>query len=142
VTGGERVFVDTNVLVYANDRAELRRRPLALARLDELWRTRTGVISTQVLQEFYVVATRRLNPAMPRAIAREIVVAYAEWSVVQVDSSLVVAASLLEEEHTLSFWDALIIESAHRAGAGRLVSEDFQEGRRFGEMVVENPFTS
>lgn len=142
MTGGPRVFVDTNVLVYAHDRAEVPRRRLATARLDELWRSRTGVISTQVLQEFYVVATRRLDPAMPRADAREVVVAYAEWPVVQVDSPLVVAASLLEEEHTLSFWDALIVESARRAGAAQLMSEDFQEGRRFGELVVDNPFTS
>jgi predicted nucleic acid-binding protein len=70
-----------------------------------------------------------------------LVAAYGEWCDVATEPQLIVAASRLEEEHTLAFWDALIVEAAIRAGADRLVSEDLQDGRRFGTLAVENPFT-
>lgn len=133
-------FVDTNLLVYAHDLSEADRRPVAQASLDELWRTRTGTLSTQVLSEFYVVATRKFDPPMTRRAAREVVGAYSAWPVVQVDAALILAASTLEERHTLSFWDALIIEAAARSGARRLLSEDLQAGRRIRGLTIENPF--
>lgn len=134
-------FVDTNVLAYAHDESETNRQPLARALLDELWRDRSGVVSTQVLSEFYVVATRKFDPPLSRRGAREIVAAYGAWPVVQVDVPLILAASSLEERHTLSFWDALIIEAASRAGARRIVSEDLQGGRRLRGLTIENPFS-
>lgn len=133
-------FVDTNVLAYAHDASETGRRPVAVALLEELWRARSGIVSTQVLSEFYVVATRKFTPPIARGAARSIIDAYTAWPVVQVDSTLIVAASALEERHHLSFWDALIIEAARRGGATRLVSEDLQRGRRIAGLVVENPF--
>jgi predicted nucleic acid-binding protein len=138
----EPVFVDTNVLVYAHDASEIERQPVAEHLLADLWRTRAGALSTQVLQEFYVVATRKYDPPMSRRQARELVDAYGEWHVVQIDVALIVAASQLEERHTLSFWDALIVEAARRAGAARLVTEDLQAGRRFAGVLVDNPFAS
>lgn len=133
-------FVDTNILVYAHDRSETRKQPLAQALLEDLWASRTGVLSTQVLQEFYVVATRKFNPPMSRRAAREIVALYATWPVIQVDLPLILMASELEERHKLSFWDALVVEAARRAGAARLVSEDLQAGRVIGGVRIENPF--
>jgi predicted nucleic acid-binding protein len=133
-------FVDTNVLAYAHDRSETRKQPVAQARLEELWRERTGVLSTQVLQELYVVATRKLATPMPRTTARRIVALYAEWPVVQVDVPLILAASDLEERHALSFWDVLVVEAARRAGATRLLTGDLQPGRRIAGVRVENPF--
>lgn len=133
-------FVDTNVLVYAHDTSEASRQPVAVALLEELWRARSGILSTQVLSEFYVVATRKFKPPMARREARSIVDTYTVWPVVQVDPTLIVAASALEERHQLSFWDALIIEAARRGGATRLVSEDLQAGRRIAGLVIENPF--
>ncbi|MGH9035418.1 MAG: PIN domain-containing protein [Acidimicrobiia bacterium] len=134
-------FVDTNVLAYAHDLSEQLRRPLAQDLLEELWRTRSGAVSTQVLSEFYVVATRKFDPPMSRRAARDVVAAYGAWPVVPVDVPLILAASTLEERHTLSFWDALIIEAASRAGAHRLVSEDLQAGRRIRGVVIDNPFS-
>jgi len=131
---------DTNVLAYAHDLSDSRRRPIAAQLLDDLWRNREGVLSTQVLTEFYAAVTRKFDPAMPRREARALVDAYAAWPVVQVDPTLIVAASALDEQHTLSFWDALIIEAARRAGANRLVSEDLQHGRRIAGLVISNPF--
>ncbi|HUP86854.1 MAG TPA: PIN domain-containing protein [Acidimicrobiales bacterium] len=133
-------FVDTNVLVYAHDASDPARQPIAAQLLDDLWRAREGVLSTQVLTEFYAVVTRKFDPPMPRREARALVDTYAAWPVVQVDSPLIVAASALEEQHSLSFWDALIIEAARRAGASRLVSEDLQHGRRIAGLVIANPF--
>jgi predicted nucleic acid-binding protein len=137
---GGVTFVDTNVLVYAHDRSEARRRPHAKAVLDELWDSRTGVLSTQVLQEFYVVATRKFDPPMTRSAARELVGVYAAWSVVQVDTLLILTASELEERHQLSFWDALVVEAARRAGATRLLTEDLQDGLLVDGVRIENPF--
>jgi predicted nucleic acid-binding protein len=140
VVGAPLTFVDTNVLAYAHDRSETAKQPVARALVEGLWRDRAGVLSTQVLQELYVVATRKLDPPMPRAVARELVVLYATWPVVQVDVPVVLAASELEERHTLSFWDALMVEAARRAGAIRLVTEDLQAGRSIRGVTVENPF--
>jgi predicted nucleic acid-binding protein len=134
-------FVDTNVLAYAHDRSESTKQPVAQALLQDLWRSRTGALSTQVLQEFYVVATRKFDPPMTLRAAREVVALYASWAVVEVDVALILAASELEQRHRLSFWDALIVEAAKRAGATRLVSEDFQSGRSIGGVLLEGPFT-
>lgn len=140
MAAGVLTFVDTNVLVYAHDQSEGHKQPLAQALLEELWAGRTGVLSTQVLQEFYVVATRKFNPPMSRRAAREIVALYASWPLIQVDLPLILMASELEERHKLSFWDALVVEAARRAGAVRLVSEDLQAGRVIGGVRIENPF--
>ena len=133
-------FVDTNVLVYAHDASDSKRQPIAAAVVDELWRTRDGVLSTQVLTEFYAVVTRKFEPPLSRREARTLVDAYAAWPIVQVDPPLIVAASALEEQHSLSFWDALIVEAARRAGADRLLSEDLQHGRRIAGLTIEDPF--
>jgi predicted nucleic acid-binding protein len=140
MTDDRLTFLDTNVLVYAHDRSETRKQPIAQALLDVLWRTRRGVLSTQVLQEFYVVTTRKFDPPMRRGAAREIVALYGEWRIVQVDVALILAASKLEERHAFSFWDALVVEAARRGGATRLLTEDLQAGRRIGGVSIENPF--
>jgi predicted nucleic acid-binding protein len=140
VTTGDRTFVDTNVLVYAHDASEARKQPVARVLLEELWASRSGALSTQVLQEFYVVATRKFDPPMSRPAAREIVALYGTWPLVRTDLPLILAASQLEERHALSFWDALIVEAARRVGATRLVTEDLQGERRIGGVRIENPF--
>jgi predicted nucleic acid-binding protein len=135
-----KTFVDTNILVYAHDTDAGDRHATARTLVAELWDRRSGFLSTQVLQEFYAVVTRKFKPPMPRARARAIVAAYGEWCAVATEPQLIVAASRLEEEHTLSFWDALIVQAAIQAGAERLVSEDLQNGRRFGALTIVNPF--
>jgi len=135
-----KTFVDTNVLVYAHDSDAGDRHTMAKALLAELWGDRNGSLSTQVLQEFYAVVTRKFKPSMPRTKARAIVAAYGEWCAVATEPQLIVCASRLEEEHTLSFWDALIVQAAIQVGAARLVSEDLQDGRRFGALIIVNPF--
>ena len=140
MASGGLTFVDTNVLVYAHDRSETRKQPLATALLEGLWASRTGALSTQIIQEFYVVATRKFDPPMSRRAAREIVALYGTWPLVQLDLALILTASRLEERHKLSFWDALVVEAARRAGATRIVTEDLGGGRRIGGVRIENPF--
>ena len=136
-----RTFTDTNLLVYAHGVGDTDPRARrARSRLAELWRDGTGVASGQVLTEFYAVVTRKLTPPLPARQARGIVASYARWCRVTTDPDLIVAASMLEEQHTLAFWDALIVEAALRSAATTLLSEDLQDGRKFGELVVENPF--
>ena len=142
MTADGRTFVDTNVLLYAHDASETEKQPIARALLERLWADRSGVVSTQVLQEFYVVATRKFQPPMRRPEARELVALYATWPVVQVDTALIFDAAVLEDRFQLSFWDALIIEAARRAGATRLVSEDLQDGRLIAGIAIENPFAA
>lgn len=92
-----------------------------------------------MLQEFYVTVTRKLSRSLPRRTAREVVATYRAWPVHCPDADDIVAASDLGERHQLSFWDALIIVSARRSGAGSLLTEDLQDGQRFDGLEVVSP---
>lgn len=133
-------FIDTNVLVYAHDASETVKHPIAQALLKELWSSGGGVLSTQVLQEYYSVASSKLNPPMSPAEAREVVSAYSAWTVVLIEPAMILTASHLQEQYGLSFWDALIIESARVGGAVRVITEDFNDGQEIEGIRVENPF--
>lgn len=131
-------FVDTNVLISAEDGGDPARRDVAVRVLGELWESGLGVVSTQVLQEFYDVGIRKLR--MPPKVARTIVAGYAEWPVVETTVQLIVSASVLHERHRFSFWDAMVVEAALLSGATTLLSEDLQDGREIGALTIRNPF--
>ncbi|MEY2434258.1 MAG: hypothetical protein QOC92_3983 [Acidimicrobiaceae bacterium] len=133
-------FVDSNVLVYAYDADAGAKHQAARTALIDLWNQESGVLSTQVLQEFYVTVTRKLSTPLARNTARDVVATYSTWRVHSLDVGDVIAASELEERHTLAFWDALILVAAQRLGASRLLSEDLQHGRQIAEMTIVNPF--
>ncbi len=134
----ELTFVDTNVLLYAQDRRDDRRRGIAQDVLQQLWASGTGTLSTQVLQEFYDAGTRKLR--LEPALARSVVAFYAAWPVVETTAQLIVSASLLHERHGFSFWDAMVVEAALLSRATTLLSEDLQHGRRIGTLEITNPF--
>jgi predicted nucleic acid-binding protein len=136
----DRVFVDTNVLVYAHDLDAGERHAVAARLVASLWEQRCAVISTQVLQEFYVNATRKIRSPLPRALAREMVRNYAVWQTEIVGPAEIESASELEEQHQLSFWDALIVATARKGGARRIVTEDLGSGRLIAGVRIENPF--
>jgi predicted nucleic acid-binding protein len=138
----DKSFVDTNVLVYAHDVDAGDRHAVAKQLVAELWDTRRAVISTQVLQEFYVNATRKIPTPIPRALARQIVKAYAVWQTELVGPPEIHLASELEEQHQLSFWDALIVAAALKGGAGTVLTEDLSEGRTISGVLIENPFSA
>ena len=135
-----RTFVDTNILLYAHDQREPEKSAMAREIVSELWRTREGVLSTQVLQELYVNLTRKLRVVVPRSKARALVGRYGRWPVYAITTGDILEAADLEQRHSLSFWDALIIVAAARSGAERIISEDFQHGRTIGGVRIENPF--
>lgn len=135
-------FIDTNILVYAHDASEPERHEIARSVLDQLWNTDAGILSTQVLQEFYSVATRKLVPPMSPAEAREVVALYSAWRVVRIETAMILNASRLQERHGLAFWDALVVEAAQVGGADRLLTEDMQTGRSFDGILIENPFST
>jgi predicted nucleic acid-binding protein len=133
-------FVDTNVLVYAHDRSDRDKQRIASAALTRLWDDRTGIVSTQVLQEFYVVATAPHKLAMTPAQARELVELYSAWEVVLIEPALLLNASRLHERRSVSFWDALIVEAARVAGATRILSEDLLGGGTIDDIAIVDPF--
>lgn len=133
-------FVDTNVLIYAHDADAGAKQELASGHLAELWRTRRGVLSAQVLQEFYVNVTRKIARPLSRKAAREVVRAYSPWHSASIRPEDILRASELEERHRLSFWDALIVVSAKLAGADRILSEDLNPGQTIDGITIENPF--
>jgi predicted nucleic acid-binding protein len=133
-------FVDTNILVYAEDRDAGRKHEVARDLIVDLWRSRKGVLSVQVLQELYVTLTRKVRRPVAAGRAAEIVREYLAWRVVDNDGDLLVAAMALQQKGSLSFWDALIVEAAGAAGCARLYTEDLNPGQRFGSVEIFNPF--
>lgn len=133
-------FVDTNILVYAEDRNTKTKHEAARDLIIELWEDREGVLSIQVLQEFYVTVTRKLKKPLSVAKAHEIVREYLTWTVIENTGRLLSAALDLHQSAQLSFWDAMVVQAAIEAGCDKLYSEDLNAGQRFGSMIVVNPF--
>src|ERR1043166_1630740 len=136
----EKVFVDSNVLVYAHDADSGDKQRIAAEAVAEILDPRWGVLIFQVLQEFYNTVTRKLRGAMAREVARELLRGYSSWIIQPLTAEDVVEASFLEQRHQLSFWDALIVQAALLAGARTLLSEDLQHGRSIDGVTVDNPF--
>ena len=134
-----KTFVDTNVLIYAHDVDAPAKHQIANAVLRELWSERTGVLSLQVLQEFYVNVTRKIAIPLSRESARLIVDNYAMWCT-ETTPAEISSAFRIEDESRIGFWDALIVSSAARSGANRILSEDFSAGHRINGILIENPF--
>lgn len=133
-----RVFVDTNVLVYAIDQADLKKHRTARAWRDELWKTRRGRVSFQVLQELYVTVAQK-RPAA-RAEARADVRDLLAWRPVPVDGGLLERGWVLQDRYRLSFWDALIVAAAQAASCRYLLTEDLQADQDLDGVLVVNPF--
>jgi len=133
-----RRFLDTNVLFYADDLDAGDKRVKAQQVLREAMSSGEGVLSTQVLQEFFVIATRKLG--VEPAMARRKVELLAEMDLVRVDLAMILAAIDLSRLHSFSFWDALIVRTAAAAGCGLLLSEDLQHGQVVDGVRIENPF--
>lgn len=132
-------FVDTNVLIYAYDRSAGERHTRAKALVSELWRSRRGCLSVQVLQEFYVTGARALIDAAPGDL-RVILNDLALWHVHTPVAADVLSAVDLHERYQVSFWDAMILQSAARLGCSMIWSEDLNTGQLYQGVRVLNPF--
>jgi predicted nucleic acid-binding protein len=133
-----RSFFDTNVLVYADDKAAPAKQRRALELVADHRRSRTGVVSLQVLQEYFVTVTRKLG--VDARVVRRKVELLAEFDVAAPDVTDILAAIDLHRLHGFSFWDALILRAAKQAGCSVLLSEDFQDAREIDGVRVLNPF--
>lgn len=133
-------FVDTNVLIYAHDASAGVKHERAVALLKALWETRTGCLSTQVLQEFYVNVTRKTATPLSPAVASQIIADLAEWEVHRPGVNDILEAIHLQSRHQVSFWGALILISAQQLGCKTVWSEDLNTGQDYGGAVVRNPF--
>jgi predicted nucleic acid-binding protein len=133
-----RSFFDTNVLVYADDKTAPAKRRRALELITEHRRASTGVVSLQVLQEYFVTVTRKLH--VDASVARRKVELLAEFDVAAPEVADILAAIDLHRLHGFSFWDALVLQSAKQAGCRVLFSEDLQDARELDGLPVVNPF--
>lgn len=136
----EKIFVDTSVLVHAHDLDSALKRAIAEHVLKQLWQDETGVLSIQVLQEFYVALTGGITSPVPRRAARELIHAYSAWPVITLEPADVQAASDFEERYRVSFRDALIIAAARKSGATLLLSDTLQPHRAITGLELHNPF--
>lgn len=135
-----RSFFDTNVLLYLFDNSVPEKKTRAQEVFSEEAEAGRAVLSTQILQEFYVNATRKLAVPLPAEVAEAQVRDFSRLPLVRVDEAMILAAIERSRSISLSFWDSLVVEAALRAGAGRLLTEDLQHGQRFEDLAVENPF--
>jgi predicted nucleic acid-binding protein len=135
----DRFFVDTNILMYAHDKASGAKHERAKALVEELWRNRTGVVSTQVLQELSVSLRKKVGRPVDAKATREIISDYLTWHVVVNGGESILEALDLEARFQISFWDALVVQAAHTSGAEVLYSEDLSDGQTYGAVRVINP---
>jgi predicted nucleic acid-binding protein len=133
-------FFDTNLLVYLFDSASPEKQGRAREVFSERAQRDEVLLSTQVLQEFYVTVTRKLAAPLSADEAERLVRDFAVFPVVSTDAPLVVAAIALSRRHRLSLWDAMIVVAARAGGATELLTEDLQHGQVLEGVRIVNPF--
>jgi predicted nucleic acid-binding protein len=135
----DKIFVDANILIYAHDVDAKSKHEVAKRVLADLWDQRTGILSMQVLQEFYVNVTRKIAIPLSKYAARTVVNAYAIWCI-ETTPAEISSAFKIEDESRLGFWDALIVASAAKSRATRILSEDLNAGQIIAGVKIDNPF--
>ena len=134
------VFVDTKVLVYARDLTDETKHRRAMEWLSRLWDTEAGRLSWQVLQEFYVTATRKLEPPRDTVLVREDIASLSTWRPIPIDLRTLDAAWAVEDRYGLSWWDSLIVAAAQIGGCTHLLTEGLQDGQDLDGVLVVDPF--
>ncbi len=137
----DKAFVDTNILVYAHDRAAGVKHERARALIEDLWTSGGGVLSTQVLQELCVNLRRKTAHPLSIEETIQLLQDYMSWDIVTNTAESVMEALAIERRFNISFWDALIIQAAGSSGASVVYSEDLADGQKYGALRVVNPFS-
>jgi len=132
------VFVDTNVLIYAVDTFDAKKHAMARVWRDELWKSRRGRISFQVLHEFFAKVTQKWPAA--REDARAEVRDLLRWKPVVLDEIILERGWKIQDRYRISFWDALIVAAARQASCGYLLTEDLRAGQEMEGLMIVNPF--
>ena len=133
-------FVDTNILIYVYDSSSSEKKRIASQLMLALWENRTGCLSIQVLQEFFVNITRKVPNPISNETASEIIRDLAVWKVHSPETNDILSAIELQRENQLSFWDAMILQSAIATGCKVLWSEDLSNGQIIQGVQIRNPF--
>lgn len=136
----DKTFIDTNILIYAHDRDADEKHLIAKKVIEDLWENKKGVLSIQVLEEFYVNVTKKILKPIAKKEAREIIQEYFSWEIIVINSEMVLQASHIEEKQKISFWDGLIMAAAYQGKASFLFSEDLNHGQKFENVLIQNPF--
>jgi predicted nucleic acid-binding protein len=139
-----KIFLDTNIFVYSIDSSAEQRQKRNVARklVKNHIREESGVISIQVIQEFFQVATTKIRTPISVEDALEFMQYMTTLQIVTPDFDMVVAAARIHQKHSISFWDALILQAAKTANCFQVLSEDLQDGFRLDDLTVKNPFLS
>jgi len=135
-----KIFLDTNILVYAHDLDAGMKHKVAIKIVKDMWEDRNGVLSTQILQEFYINVTRKIGSPISRFEAREIMRSYACWEIKETTSMSIIRASEIEEKYRISFWDALVVVAAYESKVDKILTEDLNSGQIIEGILIENPF--
>jgi predicted nucleic acid-binding protein len=134
------VFVDTNILVYAYDRTAGPKHTAAVRLMEQLWENENGCLSIQVLQEFFVSTTKKIPLPLESEVVRDIISDFSHWRVHTPEASDLLQAIDLHRNYLISFWDAMVLQSAVRFNCSHLLSEDLNAGQTYSSVKVINPF--
>lgn len=138
----DNIFVDTNILLYARDASEPEKQAVAAQRLDQLWDGQNGKLSVQVLNEYFVNVTRKLDPGLSPDEAWDDIEALSVWEPLQMDMPLLQRGYAVHRRYGLSWWDSLIVAAAEVASCATILSEDLANGAQYFGITVENPFST
>ena len=137
-----KTFLDTNIVICAYDGSAGKKHEMAQMIVMNLWNSGQGVLSTQVLQEFYVSVTKKIPKPLNIKLAKDIVRDFLKWDVIVNDGEAILGAIDIQLKYNYSFWDSMIIHAAISSGAALLLSEDLSHGQSIGGVTIKNPFHS
>ncbi len=137
---GAKCFVDTNIFVYSRDSSETEKQKKAKQWLTYLWQQESGRISVQVMNEYYVTVTQKLQPGLSKAQARSDLRALAVWQPLEISTQLIESAWEVQDQYAYAWWDSLVIAAALFLDCQYLLSEDMQHEQSFGQLKIINPF--
>lgn len=133
-------FVDTNILLYAKDASEKEKQPIAAELVQQLWETRSGCLSVQVLNEYYVNVTQKLRPGLTQTEAWADLEALQAWEPIPLSFNLLSRGFNIQSRYQLSWWDSLIVAAAVVSNCKEILSEDLASGQLYDGVPVVNPF--
>lgn len=136
----DKVFVDTNIIIYCFDDADLDKKKTAVQVMESLWECSNGVLSLQVLKEFFVTVTKKLSPSMDFCEARSATIDLLSWNVFLETGDSFEKALEIVEKYKLSFWDANILSAAILSDCHQLFTEDMQHNQIIDGVKIVNPF--
>ena len=136
----DRIFVDTNILIYAHDISAGFKHRIAKDLLVELWENGQGCLSIQILQEFFVTVTRKVSNPLEVPLAKKVITSLSHWTLHEPRKDDVLIAIDLHQRYLVSFWDAMVINSAQQLECNILWSEDLNPGQSYGNIRIVNPF--